>query len=691
MPFTNVDKNELAERNLGQDIPILLNFLPSVVTTSDAGAGVGYTGIRVRGSDATRVNVTINGIPYNDAESQGTFWVNLPDFASSVESIQLQRGVGTSTNGPGAFGASLNLLTDALRSEGYANWAVSGGSFNTLRNTLKFSTGLLNDHFELSGRLSKITSDGYVDRAASNLKSYFLQGAFKDNNTLIKALAFGGHEITYQSWYGIDKANLLENRTYNPAGSIYDDSGSLMGYYDRQEDNYRQDHYQFHWTQQLEANWNLSLGLNYTYGRGYYEEYNDLWDDQNLSFSGATQFSYLQLPNYTLGNTTISTSENVTRKWLDNDYYVGTLSVNHNSSKASLNFGLLASRYIGDHFGTLIWGEQLRNVSPRHRFYENVGRKNEASAFAKGTYDFNTQWSGYLDLQWRSLSYTVEGEVKGPAAFSVDERYSFFNPKAGVVFTPNAHQQLYFSFARAHREPNRTDFENGAPKPEQLNDFELGWRWNSSALQFQANAYYMAYKDQLVLTGALDEVGSPIRENVGKSRRYGIELEAKLPFASQWLWMPNLTWSRNENQDFFFQRDGNLQNLGNTKLSYSPEIIATNAVVYTPSTKVQLAVLTKHVGEQYMGKIDAEKSLLAAYTVTDLNLRYVHNPEGQFFKQLEWSLLLNNLFNASYVSNGYFYTYDDTWSAPGTTTTIEGAGYYPQAGRNLLLGLSIQF
>ena len=603
----------------------------------------------------------------------------------------MQRGVGTSTNGPGAFGASLNLLTDAHRREGYANWAVSGGSFNTLRNTLKFSTGLLNDHFELSGRLSKITSDGYVDRAASNLKSYFLQGAFKDNNTLIKALAFGGHEITYQSWYGIDKATLAENRTYNPAGSIYDNSGSLMGFYDQQEDNYRQDHYQFHWTQQLEANWNLSLGLNYTYGRGYYEEYNDLWDDQNLSFSGATQFSYLQLPNYTLGNTTISTSENVTRKWLDNDYYVGTLSVNHNSSKATLNFGLLASRYIGDHFGTLIWGEQLRNVSPRHRFYKNVGRKNEASAFAKGTYDFNTQWSGYLDLQWRSLSYTVEGEVKGPAAFSVDERYSFFNPKAGVVFTPNAQQQLYFSFARAHREPNRTDFENGAPKPEQLNDFELGWRWNSSTLQFQANAYYMAYKDQLVLTGALDEVGSPIRENVGKSRRYGIELEAKLPFASQWLWMPNLTWSRNENQDFFFQRDGNLQNLGNTKLSYSPEIIATNAVVYAPSTNVQLALLTKHVGEQYMGNIDAEKSLLAAYTVTDLNLRYVHNPEGQFFKQLEWSLLLNNLFNASYVSNGYFYTYDDTWSAPGTTTTIEGAGYYPQAGRNLLLGLSIQF
>ena len=279
---TNINKEDLKSRNLGQDIPVLLNYLPGVVTTSDAGAGIGYTGIRVRGSDASRVNVTLNGIPFNDSESQGTFWVNLPDFASSVESIQLQRGVGTSTNGSGAFGASLNILTDAVQDDPFSSYSSSIGSFNTLRNTLKFSTGLLSDHFELSGRLSKISSDGYIDRASSNLKSYFLQGAFKDKNTLIKAIVFGGHEITYQSWYGIED---LSNRTYNPAGEIYDQNENLSGFYDRQEDNYRQDHYQLHWNEKINSLWSTSLGLNYTYGRGYYEEYNDYGYD--------TKFSYL--------------------------------------------------------------------------------------------------------------------------------------------------------------------------------------------------------------------------------------------------------------------------------------------------------------------------------------------------------------------------------------------------------------
>ena len=308
---TNINKEDLKSRNLGQDIPILLNYLPGVVTTSDAGAGIGYTGIRVRGSDASRVNVTLNGIPFNDSESQGTFWVNLPDFASSIESIQLQRGVGTSTNGSGAFGASLNILTDVMQNKASSSLSSSLGSFNTLRNTLKFSTGILNNHFELSGRLSKITSDGYIDRASSNLKSYFLQGAFKDENTLIKAIAFGGHEITYQSWYGIED---LSNRTYNPAGAIYDENGVLTSFYDSQEDNYRQDHYQLHWNERITSSWSTSLGLNYTYGRGYYEEYNDSGSE--------TSYSYLQLIPFIIGNETISSTENVTRKWLDNDYYV---------------------------------------------------------------------------------------------------------------------------------------------------------------------------------------------------------------------------------------------------------------------------------------------------------------------------------------------------------------------------------
>ena len=327
--FTNISKKEIAPRNLGQDIPILLNYLPGVVTTSDAGAGIGYTGIRVRGTDATRVNVTINGIPYNDAESQGTFWVNLPDFASSVETIQLQRGVGTSTNGSAAFGASLNLETDAIQKEAFTSLASSFGSFNTFKNTLKFSTGILNDHFTFSGRLSQINSDGYVDRASSNLDAYYLQATFKDENTLIKALIFGGQEITYQSWYGLDPITLVSDRTYNPAGEIYNNNGIRTSFYDNQVDNYSQQHYQFHWNEKLSLKWNFSLGLNYTNGSGFYEEYNDLWYNQNISFAGNTSFDYLNLTPFDIGDNLISDSENITQKWLDNNYYVLTLGFNY--------------------------------------------------------------------------------------------------------------------------------------------------------------------------------------------------------------------------------------------------------------------------------------------------------------------------------------------------------------------------
>ena len=327
--FTNVSRQDLAPRNLGQDIPILLNYLPGVVTTSDAGAGIGYTGIRVRGSDATRVNVTINGIPYNDSESQGTFWVNLPDFASSVESIQLQRGVGTSTNGSSAFGASLNLQTDSVKKEAFASLASSIGSFNTLKNTLQFSSGELNNSFTFSGRLSQINSDGYIDRASSDLDAYFFQGVFRDENTLLKALFFGGKEITYQSWYGVDPFTLESNRTYNPAGEIYDENGNRFSFYDNQVDNYSQEHYQFHWNQSLSQYWDFALGLNYTHGSGFYEEYNDLWYNENISFGGDTSFNYLQLSPFQVGEKIVSSSENISQKWLDNDYYVLTFALNY--------------------------------------------------------------------------------------------------------------------------------------------------------------------------------------------------------------------------------------------------------------------------------------------------------------------------------------------------------------------------
>ena len=688
--FTNLSRQDIAPRNLGQDIPILLNYLPGVVTTSDAGAGIGYTGIRVRGTDATRVNVTINGIPYNDSESQGTFWVNLPDFASSVEAIQLQRGVGTSTNGSAAFGASLNLETDAVQEQAYATLASSLGSFNTIKNTLRFSSGILNEGFTLSGRLSQINSEGYVDRAASNLDAYYFQGTFKDETTLIKALVFGGQEITYQSWYGLDPDTLKNNRRYNPAGEVYDTQGNRIAFYENQVDNYAQEHYQFHWNERLNSKWNIALGLNYTHGSGFYEEYNDLWYDQNISFSGATSFDYLQLKPFTIGNTTISDSENISQKWLDNDYYVITLGLNYNTEGTSLNFGGLYSYYVGDHFGDLIWGQSLGEVLPNHRFYENQGIKKEGSFFAKATQTLSEGFTGFIDLQLRSIGYQVSGQIAGPTSFSVDDNFVFFNPKAGLTYDVASGQKLYFSYAKAQREPNRTDYENGNPKPEKLDDFEMGWRINTPKLQARTNVYWMEYKDQLVLTGAIDAVGSPIRQNVGKSRRIGIELEFKINLNSNWLWQPNIALSSNQNLDFYFKRDGVLENLGKTQLAYSPNLVGGNAIMYVPSTRFQIGLLSKYVGKQYMGNIDSENSTLSAYFVNDLNAVYTWQP-NKWIQEIQWSLLVNNIFNAQYESNGYFYTFDDTWSAPGQVTTVEGAGYYPQAGINFLTGVMLRF
>ncbi len=688
--FSNVDKEELASRNLGQDLPIMLNYLPGVVTTSDAGAGIGYTGIRVRGSDATRVNVTINGIPYNDSESQGVYWVNMPDFTSSVSSLQIQRGVGTSTNGSGAFGASINLLTDEVSQKAYAEIANTVGSFNSLKHTLKFSTGLLNNHFEISGRLSKITSDGYVERASSDLKSYFLQAAFQDENTLIKALVFGGHEITYQSWFGVDKNTLASNRRYNPAGEIYDDNGNLEGHYDNQVDNYRQDHYQLHWNQKIDPYTSLSLGFNYTYGRGYYEEYKDLWFEQNINFSSDNNFSFLGLKPFNIGGTIIDTTENIVRKWLDNDYYVATFSLNRQKGNTEWNLGALYSSYVGDHFGELIFAHYAPDVSPRHRFYENQGNKKEGNVYAKVNHRFNDRISGYLDLQYRGISYSAHGNLKGPEPINVDENYGFFNPKAGLVYTLNPNNKFYISFARANREPSRADFENGNPKPEELNDYELGWRFNREKASLLVNFYVMDYTNQLALTGALDDVGTPIRENVGKSSRLGIELEGTFALGNRWTWQPNVTFSRNRNQDFYFQRDGVLNALGDTHLSFSPAVVAGNIIAFQPSPNWKIALLTKHVGEQYMGNIDSETSKLEAYSVSDLNINYRILPKS-LFKEINISLLLNNLLGTKYVSNGYFYTFDDDYSIPGTITTVEGAGYYPQAQFNFLAGISLRF
>ncbi|WP_235915015.1 TonB-dependent receptor [Flagellimonas ochracea] len=672
--FSNLENEEIAPRNLGQDIPILMNYMPAVVTTSDAGSGVGYTGIRVRGSDATRVNVTINGIPYNDAESQGTFWVNMPDFASSTQSLQLQRGVGTSTNGAGAFGASLNLLTDAFSEEAYGQISTSMGSFNTLRNNVKFSTGILNNHFELSGRLSRITSDGYIDRASSELDSYFLQGVYKDDNTLVKALLFGGHEITYQSWFGIDAETLETNRTFNPAGIFTDDNGNTQ-FYDKEEDNYKQDHFQLHWNENINEYWNTNLALHYTKGRGYFEQFREDDDFETYSFEPIN-----------VNGEEVNTTDLIRRRWLDNDFYGVVFSAIYDKGNLKLIPGGGYNVYEGDHFGEVIWARFATDSQIRDRYYDDNSRKTDLNVYVKANYQLAQKWSLFGDLQYRGVAYQANGEDTG----LVDDTFNFFNPKAGVTFDLNRNNNLYFSYARANREPNRNDYENGNPKPERLNDFELGWRYVSPDFQVNTNVYYMRYKDQLVLTGELNDVGAPLRANVGDSYRLGLEVDANVDLGDKWSIRSNIALSDNKNIDFVFQRDGELQNLGDTRIAYSPQVVAGNILSFQPNQKLQLSLLSKFVGKQYMGNIDSEVSVLDSYSQTDFNVQY-ELQTNSFIKSIVLSGLVNNIFDADIVSNGYFFTFDDDFTNPGTVTTIEGAGFYPQAGINFLVGATFNF
>lgn len=668
--FSNLTKEDIEPRNLGQDIPVLMNFLPSVVTTTDAGAGVGYTGIRVRGSDATRVNVTINGIPYNDSESQGTFWVNMPDFASSTESLQLQRGVGTSTNGSGAFGASLNVLTDGFSEDPYGQISTSVGSFKTLRNNIKFSTGLLNDHVEISGRLSKINSDGYIDRARSDLDSYFLQGVYKDDNTLVKALLFGGHEITYQAWNGIDGETLRTDRTFNPSG-IYTDENGETQFYNNEVDNYKQDHAQLLWNEQLSDFWSTNIALHYTRGRGFFEQYRE--DDD---------FATYGFDPLLVDGAEVTTTDLIRRRWLDNDFYGTVFSANYTKDRLSLIMGGGFNRYEGDHFGEVIWARFASNSNYKDRYYDDTSTKTDLNLYTKANYQLTEQWSLYGDVQYRRVGYKANGVDTG----LVDDTFNFFNPKTGITYDLNANNNFYFSFAVANREPNRNDYESGNPKPERLNDYELGWRYLSPSVQVNTNVYYMNYKDQLVLTGALNDVGAPLRANIGDSYRLGLEIDANIRFNDKLSIRPNVAISSNKNLDYFIDRDGLLQDLGNTTIAFSPSVIAGNIFTYAPTNSLNLSLLSKYVGEQYLSNTDTEASKLDSYFTTDFNITY-EIKMNRILKSIVLSGLVNNILNEKYVSNGY--TYLDDFSTPGNSFEVQG--YYPQAGTNFLLGATVNF
>jgi iron complex outermembrane receptor protein len=662
--FSNLSKKEISKRNLGQDIPILLNYLPSVVSSSDAGAGVGYTYMSVRGSNGERINVTVNGIPYNDPESHGTFWVNLGDFASSTQNLQLQRGVGTSTNGSGAFGASLNILTDAISEESFGEISNSFGSFGTRKHTVKFSTGKIDDHIEVAGRLSNISSDGYIDRASADLKSYYLQGSYTDENTLIKAVTFGGKEKTYQAWAGLTADELAADRRQNPYT------------YNNETDNYEQNHYQLHWNEQLNKNWSTTLALNYTKGAGFFEQFKE--DEDAADFN----------------NLIIDGTDVIVRRWLENDFYVVNFNTNYKTDKLNFISGISYSNYTGDHFGEVIWGEDLaQDVNIRDRYYFSDAKKTDFSIFAKATFKINEKLSGYADLQGRFVNYQTGGITSDLANIDVNADFNFFNPKFGFTYKINQDNNLYTSFAVANKEPNRNDFEGGVTTPESLNDLEFGWRLKKENIKLNTNIYYMDYNNQLVLTGALDDVGAPIRETSGNSYRLGLEIDADITINDQFSIKPNAAFSSNKNKNFVTQVNGNLKDLGNTDLSFSPDVVVGNILIYNPLEHLQISFLSKFVGKQFMSNFSSTVSnndVLESYFTSDLNIIYEMKPT-KIFKSIVFSALVNNIFNKEYVDRGYYYTYDDTWSNSGTTTTLDGAGYYPQATRNFLIGVSLKF
>ena len=670
--YSNIYKEKLKNKNLGQDLPILLNFLPSVVTTSDAGAGIGYTGIRVRGVSPQSTNITINGIPFNDPESMGTFWVNLPDFTSSIQSLQLQRGIGTSTNGSGAFGASINISTDNISQTPYAEISSSFGSFNTRKNTIKFSTGKINDVFEFSGRFSKIDSDGYVDRAYSDLKSYFIQGTYLKGSTLIKAISFAGHEKTYQSWYGLTMDQLKENRRQNPYT------------YENEIDNYKQDHYQLHWNEKINNFWSFNLGLNYTYGRGYFEQYRE---DDNIDTYGGIVSS-----DTNLNGEKTDTTDLIRRRWLDNDFYVFNSSLNFIKNKIDLTISSSYSSYVGDHFGEVIWARTFSsNGKIRDRYYEGLGEKKDLSFFTKLLYSIDEKIEFYSDLQYRNVKYNTSGTTSDLVNMVIDKSYGFFNPKIGLSYKLNPNSLLYVSYARANREPNRTDYESNPDiQPERLNDIEFGWRLRNKNMSLNLNSYFMLYDEQLVLTGEIDDVGNPKRTNSGSSYRIGLEIENRINISELFSFETNLTLSSNKNKNIFSMVDGALYNYGKTNISFSPSFVGSNAIIYQPSEKISLSLLSKYVGKQYMGNTDQPNSILESYFVNDINITYSLKPE-KIFQSISINFLINNILNKEYISNGYYYTYDDTWSVPGQIKTLDGAGYYPQATRNFLAGLVFEF
>jgi iron complex outermembrane receptor protein len=674
-PFakTNLTKKEIEKNNLGQDLPILLSQTPSAVVNSDAGAGVGYTGIRIRGTDGSRINVTLNGIPYNDAESQGTYFVDLPDFSSSLNSIQVQRGVGTSSNGAGAFGASINLSTNEINKKKYTELNNSFGSYNTFKNTLQFGSGILGKHFTIDGRLSRISSNGYIDRAKSNLQSFYLSTAYITDKNSLRLNIFSGKEKTYQAWNGVAESLLGSDRTNNPSGS--EKTGDP---YDNETDNYTQTHYQLFFNHKINDFWKGNIAVFLTKGKGYYEQYKA---NKKLADYG--------LPNYFDGTTTVKKTDLVRRLWLDNNFYGTIFSLQHHKNKTDFTVGGGWNGYDGKHFGEIIWAKVQAAVPANYRWYNLTAHKKDFSLYSKWAQQWTSNFQSFIDVQFRNINYAINGFRNNPNIV-IKNNYNFVNPKLGVTYTNN-NWQAYASYALAQHEPNRDDYEAGntqQPKPELLNDFEAGIEKKKSNYSFSANLYYMQYRDQLILTGKINDVGAYTRTNIPNSYRTGIELQGKL-MATKWLNVAaNITFSKNKIKNFTeylddYDNGGQQTNFySSTDIAFSPNTIAGGSINIIPVKNAEVNLISKYVSRQYLDNTSLKSRSLNPYYTQDVRLSYLL--EGKIFKATSIILQLNNVFSKKYEPNGYSFSY-----IYGGSLTTENY-YFPMAPFNCMLGVNIK-
>lgn len=672
-PFTktNLSKEQISKVNFGQDLPFILNQTPSVVVNSDAGNGIGYTGIHIRGTDASRINVTLNGIPYNDAESQGTFFVDLPDVASSLNSIQIQRGVGTSSNGAGAFGATINLSTNEVNKQKYLELNNSYGSFNTWKNTLKIGSGLLSKHFLIDARVSRIVSNGYIDRATSNLKSLYFSAAYINEKSSLRFNIISGKEKTYQAWYGVPESYLDSDRTYNPAGT--EKAGSP---YANETDNYIQTHYQLFFNHKINAGLSYNVATFLTRGKGYYEEYRA---DQD--------FSDYYLPYFIEGTDTITSTNLIRRLWLNNYFYGSVFSLQYHKNKTLLTFGGGITKYDGQHYDIVTWAQQ--GFPPNYKYFNAPATKNDLNLYAKVMQSLGSGFTGFLDLQEHFIKYKINGFDDNPGV-KIDKNYSFFNPKAGISFNKNNYQ-AYFSFSVAAKEPNRDDFEAGVnqiPKPEILYDLELGIEKKDEIFNYGVTFYYMYYHNQLVNTGKINDVGAYTRTNTPESYRAGIELQGAAILANWINLSGNISFSRNKIKnftEFIDDYDNGLQkenNYNNTDISFSPNVVGAAAINFIPVKNGEINFQSKYVGRQFMDNTSHISRSVDPYFVQ--NVKFSYTLFKKIFKEVNFVFQVNNVFNKLYESSGYTYNY-----ISGGDLTVENY-YFPMAGINFVAAINIK-